>query len=247
MHRRHRHSWRQQPIRADLTMRAQLAAWLLFTALLTGCAGGPVRRLAEQRTEPIEISTATADELVTDTSDGAKAAGVVGAAGAGAAAGLTCGPVAAVCSPLFGMLAGASVATSVLMDGMWAGRTRALKDRLVAEAQPAAFIADIAEHVRQDVGPTAQATSGPRIQLVLAVSRLELKPKFLGRAYLLVWLEARARLVTDSAPREVRQRYSYVGTWQDLDDLERKPEVLVREIARAREELFWQIARDLRR
>jgi len=229
-------------------MRAQFAAYLLLSVLLTGCAGAPVRDLAEWRTEPIEISTAEADALVIGPSGSARAAGVAGATGVGAAAGLTCGPVAAVCSPVFGLLAAGGAATAVLIDGMSAGRTRALADRLRAEAQPGAFIADIAERVRQDAGPAAQATSGPRIQLALTVSRLELMPKFPALAHLLVWVEARARLVeVNGAPRDVRQRYVYVGQWQPLNDLENRPEVLVQEIASARERLFSQIARDLRR
>lgn len=229
-------------------MRAQLAGWLLLTALLTGCAGGPVRDLARHRTEALEISTAEADALVTSMSGGKKAAGVAGAAGVGAAAGLTCGPVAAVCSPVFGLLAAGTAATSMLLDGFSTKRTRALADRLVVEAQPAAFIADIAERVRQDVGHRAQATAGPRIQLVLTVSRLELKPEFPVDAQLLVWVEARARLVdADGAPRDVRQRYVHVGLAQDLGDLERRPDALAREVALAREQLAWKIARDLRR
>jgi hypothetical protein len=229
-------------------MRAQLAGWLLLTALLTGCAGGPVRDLAQRRAEAFEISTVEADALVTSPSGSAKAAGVAGAAGAGAAAGLTCGPVAAVCSPVFGLLAAGSAATAVLLDGVSTKRTHALADRLQAEAQPAAFIADIAERVRQDVGPRAQAVTGPRIQLALAVSRLELKPKFPALAYLLVWVEARAKLVdADGVPREVRQRYVHIGEWQDLSDLERRPDALAREVALARERLALEIARDLRR
>lgn len=228
-------------------MRGQVAGWLLLTVLLTACAGRPVRDLA-QGAGAIEISTAEADALVTGTSGGAKAAGVAGAAGAGAAAGLACGPVAAVCSPVFGLAVAGGVATAQLMDGVSARRTHALADRLQAEAQSAAFIADIAERVRQDVGLSAQASTGPQRQLVLAVSRLELKPKFPAHAYLLVWVEARARLVTsEGVPREARQRYVDVGEWQDLSDLERMPDALARELTRARERLALKIARDLRR
>lgn len=231
-------------------VRWPLAPALLLALSLAACAGRPVRDLS-RHAGPIDVAIVQPEAFVAADDRGAQTAIVATAGGVGAAAGLACGPMAIVCSPVFGLATATTVLVDLtllrMLDKSAAARTREVAVGLLGADASTTILSGIVTRIQPVVAKRAPE-SGPALQLTMTVSRLELRPRFPEEAELLLWIEARLGCAQAPCPaKEARQRYVHVGASRPLRDLEQNPGLFASDIAVAQEQIAWKLSRDLRR